>query len=82
MTLDDVVLFENLSKLVDYYKEDAHGIETKLTDGLNSLRQDEADARKYHDVDLQAFMDSGWEIKENDITVRWKYINYSFFIHQ
>ena len=82
MTLDDVILFENLSNLVAYYKEDAHGIKTKLTVGLNSSREDEANARAYHDVDLQAFMDAGWEIKENDITVRWQYINYSFSIYQ
>jgi len=66
MTIDEEEFFDNLSQLVNHYKEDADGLCTALGDALNR------EGGKAYSVDRTAFEKAGWTIKREDITLQEK----------
>jgi len=66
MTIDEEEFFDNLSQLVNHYKEDADGLCTALGDALNR------EGGKCYSVDRNAFEKAGWTIKREDITLQEK----------
>ena len=66
LTIDEEEYFENLTKLVEYYRQDADGLCTKLTEAKAQHRT------VYKDVNIEAFKAAGWLINENDVKVQEK----------
>jgi len=66
LTIDEEEYFENLTKLVEYYRLDADGLCTKLTEAKAQHRH------VYRDVNIDAFKAAGWLINENDVKIQEK----------
>ena len=66
LTIDEEEYFENLTKLVEYYRKDADGLCTKLTEAKAQHRH------VYKDVNIEAFKAAGWLIDENDVKIQEK----------
>ena len=66
LTIDEEEYFENLTKLVEYYRLDADGLCTKLTEAKAQHRH------VYKDVNIDAFKAAGWLINENDVKIQEK----------
>lgn len=64
ITIDEEEYFENLTKLVEHYQEDADGLCTALGDPL--LQQ----GGQAFSVDKKDFVKAGWTIRREDLTVR------------
>ena len=78
MTIDEDEFFENLSQLVNHYKQDADGLCTQLTKELKSESSEGGKNGRYHDVDLNAFKEAGWVIEESEIKVMtWSKISFA-----
>lgn len=67
ITIDEEEYFENLTKLVEHYQEDADGLCTSL--GCPLPREGGGVA---YSVDKTAFEQAGWTIKREDVTLQEK----------
>jgi len=66
ITIDEEEYFDNLTKLVDHYQEDADGLCTALGEPLSR------EGGVAYSVDKTAFEQAGWTIKREDITLQEK----------
>ena len=72
LTIDQEKKFENLTKLVEFYRQDAGGLCTKLIKPLAQHRS------VYKDVNIEEFKTAGWLIKEEDVKIKEKIGNGEF----
>ena len=64
LTIDEEKKFENLTKLVECYRQDAGGLATRLEHPLAQHKS------VYKDVNIEEFKTAGWLIKENEVKIK------------
>jgi len=64
LTIDEEEYFENLSKLVDYYKKDADGLVCKLSKPLKKV------GNLDYSVNTEDFHKAGWTIKREELILK------------